>query len=723
MSLADRETELLFSGLHQHPFSILGFHETRRSGRRVLRLWSPGAVRIEILLSRRRPARRIHPEGLFECVLSADTPPHPVRIRCWSADDTSLERYDAYMFPVSLSEYDRYLMGEGTHYQSYKKLGAHPAEREGIEGVQFAVWAPNASSVSLIGDFNDWHPTRHLMEFTESAGVWQLFVPDVEEGNCYKYLVRSGDQSAVEKVDPHGLFFEIPPRSASITYHLEGYSWNDQAWLNQRPQRSSLQAPVSVYEVHPGSWGGGSDSSYRNLARELVDYVEGMGFAHIEFLPLTEHPYDGSWGYQTIGYFAPTSRFGEPDDFRYLVDCCHQRGIGVILDWVPAHFPKDVHGLAQFDGACLYEHPDPRRGEQPEWGTLVFDLGRNEVRNFLISSALFWLEEFHLDGLRVDAVSSMLYLDYSRQEGEWLPNIYGGRENLESVSFLQQLNQVVQEYHPDVLMIAEESTAWPGVTRPVHLGGLGFDLKWNMGWMQDSLGYSGLDPIHRSQHHERLTFPMLYAFSEHFLLPISHDEVVHGKGSLLNKQWGNESEKFAGLRLFLTCMYTHPGKKLLFMGCEFGQWKEWDWSRALDWFLLEEPMHSQLQDFVRELNRFYRLEGALHEQDFNWQGFEWIDLNDDRQSVISYLRMGVGDSDPILAVFNFTSVPRCDYRLGIPDAEYYEEVLNSDSTLWGGSNLGNLGRVAVEALACHRRNHSITLTLPPLTAVVLKPVG
>ncbi len=723
MPLAERETALLFSGLHQHPFSILGFHEVPQSGRRVLRLWSPGSVRIEILLSHHRPARRIHPEGLFECVLPVGAPAHPVRIRSWSAEDTSLERYDAYTFPVLLSDYDRYLMGEGTHYHSYKKLGAHAVERAGVEGIQFAVWAPNASSVSLIGDFNDWHPTQHPMEFSEKAGVWQLFVPGVGDGNCYKYLLRSGDQSMVEKVDPHALLFEIPPRSASVTHHLGGYDWNDESWLNQRLHRNSLQAPVSVYEVHSGSWGGGSDSSYRNLARELVDYVEGMGFTHIEFLPLTEHPYEGSWGYQTIGYFAPTSRFGEPDDFRYLVDCCHQRGIGVFLDWVPAHFAKDVHGLARFDGTCLYEHPDPRRGEQPNWGTLAFDLGRNEVCNFLISSALFWLQEFHLDGLRVDAVASMLYLDYSRQEGEWLPNIHGGRENLEGVSFLRQLNQAVHEYHPDVLMIAEDSTAWPGVTRPVHLGGLGFDLKWSMGWMHDSLGYFELDPIHRSQHHQRLTFSMLYAFSENFLLPISHDEVVHGKGSLLKKQWGDESEKFAGIRVFLTYMYTHPGKKLLFMGCEFGQWEEWDWSRALDWSLLEKPVHSQLQDFVRELNRFYRLEGALHEQNLNWEGFEWVDLNDDRQSVISYFRKGAGGSDPILAVFNLTPVARHNYRLGIPNAEYYEEVLNSDSSLWGGSNLGNLGRVAVEELGCHRRSHSIVLTLPPLTAVLLKPVG
>ena len=714
---------MLFSGLHQHPFSILGFHEVPQSGRRVLRLWSPGSVRIEILLSRHRPARRIHPEGLFECVLPVGAPAHPVRIRSWSAEDTSLERYDAYTFPVLLRDYDRYLMGEGTPYHSYKKLGAHPVERAGVEGIQFAVWAPNASSVSLIGDFNDWHPTRHPMEFSEKAGVWQLFVPGVGDGNCYKYLLRSGDQSMVEKVDPHALLFEIPPRSGSVTHHLGGYDWNDESWLNERLQRNSLQAPVSVYEVHSGSWGGGSDSSYRNLARELVDYVEGMGFTHIEFLPLTEHPYEGSWGYQTIGYFAPTSRFGEPDDFRYLVDCCHQRGIGVFLDWVPAHFAKDVHGLARFDGTCLYEHPDPRRGEQPNWGKLAFDLGRNEVRNFLISSALFWLQEFHLDGLRVDAVASMLYLDYSRREGEWLPNIHGGRENLEGVSFLRQLNQAVHEYHPDVLMIAEESTAWPGVTRPVHLGGLGFDLKWGMGWMHDSLDYFGSDPIHRSQHHQRLTFSMLYAFSENFLLPISHDEVVHGKGSLLKKQWGDESEKFSGIRVFLTYMYTHPGKKLLFMGCEFGQWEEWDWSRALDWSLLEEPVHSQLQDFVRELNRFYRLEGALHERDLNSEGFEWVDLNDDRQSVISYFRKGAGGSDPILVVFNFTTVARQNYRLGIPNAEYYEEVLNSDSSLWGGSNLGNLGRVAVEELACHRRSHSIVLTLPPLTAVLLKPVG
>ena len=720
MPLPAGEIERLAEGLHRHPCSILGLQPCSKSGHQLLRVWAPAASRVELLTPLFKRLRKRHAAGIFECLVASggDSGVKPT-IRVELPDGHVEEGSDSYLFPPALSDLDTHLLGEGTHYRSYEKLGAHLTERDGVEGVCFAVWAPNARGVAVIGDFNRWHSTSHPMESIEAVGVWQLFVPGIQELARYKYCVRTQDGRTVDKVDPYAFHFETPPRSACQTYRLRGYKWQDEEWCRGRARKNSLDAPISIYEVHLGSWRPGL--SYRDLAETLVDYVAAMGFTHIELLPVTEHPFGGSWGYQPIGYFAPTSRFGTPDDFRYFVDVCHQRGLGVLLDWVPGHFPKDEHGLARFDGTHLFEHSDPRRGEHPDWGTLVFNLGRREVRNFLISSALFWIREFHLDGLRVDAVASLLYLDYSRKEGEWIPNQYGGREDLDAVRFLQDLNEVVHESHPDVLMIAEESTSWPGVTRPGHLGGLGFDLKWNMGWMHDSLDYMSLDPVFRGYHHDQLTFSMFYAFSEKFLLPLSHDEVVHGKGSLLEKMWGDDWKKRAGLRILLTYMYTHPGKKILFMGAEFGQSNEWDSSASLDWHLLEIEGHARLHAFVTHLNHLYATDPALFEQDFNWEGFEWLDLNDYQHSVISFMRKPRSDSPPLLMVLNFTPEPRSDYRLGVPPASAYAEVLNSDAAMWGGSNLGNLGRVEVESVESHGRSQSVVLTLPPLSALILRP--
>jgi 1,4-alpha-glucan branching enzyme len=591
--------------------------------------------------------------------------------------------------------------------------------------VHFAVWAPNARRVSVVGDFNGWDGRVHPMRVLITSGLWEIFLPDLGEGDRYKFEIVTPHNQLVLKSDPCGRYFETPPRTASVVWKPGDYTWHDGDWMAARPARQMwFREPMSIYEVQLASWrrnANGASLSYRELADTLVPYVRDMGFTHLELLPVMEHPFAGSWGYQVIGFFAPTSRLGTPDDFKYFVDSCHRAGIGVILDWVAGHFPKDMHGLARFDGTALYEHDDPRQGEHQDWGTLVFNYGRPEVRSFLLSNALYWIEQFHIDGLRVDAVASMLYLDYSRQEGGWVANQYGGRENLEAIDFLQMLNRLVGAEHPDVPLIAEESTSWPGVTRPVHLGGLGFAYKWNMGWMHDMLDYAKEDPIHRKYHHGKITFSMLYAFSENFILPFSHDEVVHGKKSMLDKMPGDVWQKHASLRALYGYMFTHPGKKLLFMGGEIGQWREWNHDWQLDWEVLGDPRHAGVQRWLRDLNRTYRAERSLWEVDFDPAGFSWIDCNDHENSVISFVRRAARSDDATVVVVNFTPVARHGYRIGVPPAAAYVEVLNSDSDLYGGSNVGNSGRVAVDERPSHGFERSLSLTIPPLGFVLLKP--
>ena len=630
------------------------------------------------------------------------------------------------MTPTLFTDHDIYLFREGNHFRLYDKLGAHRMTAGNREGVYFAVWAPNAERVSVIGDFNGWDPQSNpLGPRWDTSGIWEGFIPGVKNGDVYKYHVVSKHHGyRVDKGDPFAFYWEISPKTASRVWDLD-YSWNDGEWMKNRHRFNGLNSPLSVYEVHPGSWRrvpgeGDRFLTYRELAVSLTDYVKDMGFTHVEFLPLMEHPFYGSWGYQTIGYFAPTSRYGTPQDFMFLIDHLHQNGIGVILDWVPSHFPNDEHGPAFFDGTHLYEHADERQGFHPEWKSLIYNFGRSEIRNFLTSSALFWLDRYHADGLRVDAVASMLYLDYSRNEGEWVPNIHGGRENLEAISFLKRFNEIVYGAFPDTQTIAEESTAWPMVSRPVHLGGLGFGLKWNMGWMHDTLEYFSKDPVHRKYQHDQLTFNLWYAFFENFILPLSHDEVVHMKGSLLGKMPGDDWQKFANLRLLLGYQYTHPGKKLLFMGGEFGQWAEWDHDQSLEWHLLQYLPHQGLQRWVRDLNAFYRSHPALYEKDFTPEGFEWIDFKDADQSVISYLRKGVNPDDPVLVVCNFTPVPRQGYRVGVPREGFWQEMLNSDAEEYGGSGWGNFGGLPADPIPSHGKLYSLSVSIPPLSIMIFK---
>ena len=630
------------------------------------------------------------------------------------------------MAQPTLSEFDLYLLAEGTHNRAYEKLGAHLSERNGRRGVQFAVWAPNAERVSVIGDFNRWDSTKDLLR-PSSAGVWEGFVAGIGSGAVYKYHIESRDRRyAVDKADPSGFAAETRPSTASRVWNLQGYSWQDQSWMANRAKNNSLTSPISTYEVHLGSWKrvpeeGNRWLTYREMAPLLADYVHDAGFTHVEFLPIMEHPFDGSWGYQIIGYFAPTSRFGTPSDFMYLVDYLHQQGIGVILDWVPAHFPKDEAGLGYFDGSHLYEHADPKQGEQPDWNTFVFNYGRNEVQNFLVNNALFWFDKYHIDGLRVDAVASMLYLDYGKREGEWIPNRYGGKENIDAINFLRAVNERVYEAFPDVMMIAEESTSWPQVSRPTYLGGLGFGYKWNMGWMHDMLDYMSQDSIFRSYHHSEITFSLVYAFTENFVLPFSHDEVVYGKGSMLRKMPGDDWQKFANLRLLYGFMFGHPGKKLLFMGDEFGQWSEWNHDASLEWNLLNDPRHAGMRRWVRDLNTLYRGQAALHEFDSNPAGFEWVDCKDSQRSVISFLRRGQRTEDQILFVCNFTPVVRENYRVGVPLEGSWKEILNSDAPLYGGSGQGNFGGLSTIPLPIHGRPFTLNMRLPPLGVVAFQP--
>jgi 1,4-alpha-glucan branching enzyme len=729
------EVQLIIQGEHGDPFHVLGEHPVKLAGQPgvALRAFLPQAAQVWALrssagVSQVLPFERIHEDGFFEVFIPGEPRMFPYRLRVKPTLGEQYECEDPYRFPPVLSEFDLHLMGEGTHYKKYEKLGAHLTEMEGVSGVAFGVWAPNARRVSVVGDFNQWDGRRHPMRIRGGTGIWELFIPGLREGEVYKYEIKSNPSGLIGlKADPYAFYSEHRPKTASVVHNIERYAWNDQDWMAHRASRQGLDAPISIYEVHLGSWrrvpeDGNRMLSYRELADQLVNYALKLGYTHLELLPVMEHPLDESWGYQTTGYFAPTSRHGAPEDFMYFVDMCHQRGLGVILDWVPAHFPVDAHGLAKFDGTNLYDHEDARRGEHKDWGTRIFNFGRNEVRNFLWSSALFWLEKYHVDGLRVDAVASMLYLDYSRKAGEWIPNQFGGNEDLDAVDFIKKLNELVHARHPGVLTIAEESTAWPGVSRPTYVGGLGFSLKWNLGWMHDTLLYFSKDSIYRRYHHNNLTFSLLYAFTENFVLVLSHDEVVHGKRSVLDKMPGDLWQRFANLRSLYAYMFTHPGKKLGFMGGEFGQWKEWNATQSLDWHLLAEESHGKLLELMVDLNLLYRENPALHQVEFDYNGFDWIDCNDADNSVLAYLRRGKERGNHLVVLCNFTPQPRYGYRVGVPEERFYKEVLNTDDRKYGGSGVTNPpGRQSV-SMRWHNQPFSLELTLPPLGVVTLKPV-
>jgi len=666
----------------------------------------------------------VNSDGLFAGIVSASEVV-PYRLRVAWDDATVAEVEDPYRFPPTLGEMDLHLFGEGNHHRLYDKLGAHISEVDGVGGTAFAVWAPNARRVSVVGDFNGWEGRRHGMR-KYPGGVWEIFVPEVGDGAVYKFEIKGPDGEFLPlKADPFGFRAEKLPGTASIVHDPTRYEWDDANWMQRRAEKNALDAPMTTYEVHLGSWRRNEDGSYftyRQLADELVLYVAELGYTHVEFLPPTEYPFDGSWGYQPLGLFAPTSRFGTPDDFKHLVDAFHRAGIAVVIDWVPAHFPEDAHGLGLFDGTHLYEHADPRQGRHPDWGTLIFDYGRPEVRNYLTANALFWCREYHVDGLRVDAVASMLYLDYSREEGQWVPNERGGNENLEAIAFLQKTNELVYEHAPGAVTIAEESTAWPMVSRPTYMGGLGFGYKWNMGWMHDSLQYMQEDPLHRSYHHDRLTFSLVYAFNENFVLPLSHDEVVHGKGSLINKMPGDEWQRFANLRAYYGLTYIHPGKSLLFMGGELAQSREWNHDTQLDWNLLDNENNVGIQNLVRDLNAIYKATPALHEVDFEPEGFEWISDSDRQNSVISFLRRAKDPDDFVIVICNFTPVVHENYQIGVPAGGRYEVVLNTDDNRYGGSGIGEATIEAQETPA-HGKPYSLALTLPPLATIILKPVS
>jgi 1,4-alpha-glucan branching enzyme len=710
------EIERLVRGEHHEPHRVLGAHPY--DGKLVIRAWRPEATAVTALVDGDRvELDKVHPAGLFEGALEQSrVPAYQLEVRYGSGTYT-LD--DPYRFLPTVGEVDLYLFGEGRHERLWHKLGAHEQTVDGVAGTAFAVWAPNARSVRVVGDLNRWDGRLHPMRSLGASGVWELFVPGVGEGARYKYELVTAAGDLALKADPMAFATEAPPATSSVV-HTPKHSWGDQEWMTGRAERQTNAAPISVYEVHLGSWRKGL--SYRELADQLPDYVAEMGFTHVELMPVAEHPYGGSWGYQVTGYYAPTARYGSPDDFRHLVDKLHQRGIGVLVDWVPAHFPRDAWALAKFDGTALYEHADPRRGEHPDWGSLVFNLGRNEVRNFLVANALYWLGEFHLDGLRVDAVASMLYLDYSRKQGEWLPNRYGGNEDLEAVEFLRQVNTVVYREHPGAVTVAEESTSWPAVSRPVYLGGLGFGFKWNMGWMHDTLEYVTKDPIYRRFHHHQLTFSLMYAFSENFVLPISHDEVVHGKGSLIGKMPGDAWRRFANLRAFLAYMWAHPGKQLLFMGCELAQEAEWSEQRSIDWDGLGDPAKQGVKDLVRDLNRAYRERPALWQRDSEPSGFSWIDANDTDDNALSFIRWSAS-GEPLVCLCNYSPVVRYGYRVGLPSAGGWREVLNTDAGVYGGSNVGNLGLVEAELIGWDGQPASAQVTLPPLATVWLEPAA
>ncbi len=723
----------LVSATEWDPFSVLGPHrgESTDSSGVCIRAFLPEAAEVVVLPGGNGntpiPMKLVHPDGVFEARWKGDPLGPDYQFRIVDRQGKASQRHDPYAFLPRISDFDLHLFGEGKLYRAYEQLGGQVCIHQGVQGVNFAVWAPNAKRVSVVGDFNEWDGRRHPMRSRGGGGIWELFIPDMNEGAVYKFeiLPQNGDAPFL-KADPYASSSELRPKTASVVRDLSGYEWRDGEWIAARQNRDPLAQPWSIYEVHLGSWRrvpeeGSRWLTYQELAETLIPYVKDMGFTHIELMPVTEHPFDGSWGYQATGYFAPTSRFGTPAQFMAFVDACHQAGIGVLMDWAPAHFPEDPHGLAWFDGTNLYDHSDPRLGFHPEWNSRIFNYGRTEVKNFLINSALSWFDRYHIDGLRVDAVASMLYLDYARKSGEWIPNKFGGRENLEAVEFLKELNTVAHQEHPGIVMIAEESTAWPGVSKPTYVGGLGFTFKWNMGWMHDTLDYFSLDPIYRRYHQHNVTFGLVYAFTENFVLPLSHDEVVHGKKSLLDKMPGDEWQRFANLRALYGHMWGHPGKKMLFMGCEIGQWWEWNHDDSLQWHLLEYDRHQGLQRYVADLNRLYASQPALHQVDYDWTGFQWIDLHDSDHSTLTYFRRAKDPSDIVVCALNLTPVPREAYRMGVPTAGYYRELLNSDSEAYGGSNMGNAGGVQAEDMPWHGQPFSVVITLPPLAAVFFKP--
>ncbi len=721
--------ESLVAGTHGDVFSVLGMHPVGPGHGVVVRAWLPGADQVSVIdagsgelvvqLDRR------HSDGLFSARIPDQRQPFRYRLQLTDASGVR-EMEDPYRFPSSLGATDLYLLGEGSHLRAYEQLGAHPCLLDSVSGVRFAVWAPSAMRVSVVGDFNHWDGRWHVMRNHPGVGVWELFVPGVVVGMAYKYELRAADGRLLPlKADPYGQAMEQPPRTASLIVDDQPGQWQDEGWMERRQHCNDVTAPISIYEVHLGSWrrvesDGNRYLSYREMADQLLPYVRDMGFTHLQLMPVSEYPFDGSWGYQPIGLFAPTSRFGSPVDFAWFVDRCHAEGLGLLIDWVPGHFPTDAHGLGRFDGSCLFEHEDPRKGFHQDWNTLIYNYGRTEVANFLISNALFWLERFHVDGLRVDAVASMLYLDYSREEGQWLPNRFGGRENLEAVAFLRRVNELAYELHPGIVTIAEESTAWSGVSRPTWLGGLGFGFKWNMGWMNDTLSYFSRDPIHRRYHHNDLTFGLLYAFSENFVLPLSHDEVVHGKGSLLARMPGDSWQQFANLRAYYGFMWAHPGKKLLFMGGEFAQSREWNHDRQLDWELLDIDWHQGVQKLVRDLNHLYRELPALHRLDCKPEGFSWVEASDSEHSTLAWLRHGGDGTATVLVVCNLTPVVHERHRVGVPHGGYYRERLNTDAAIYGGSNVGNQGGIAADSQPWQTHPFSLRMTLPPLATLIFE---
>jgi 1,4-alpha-glucan branching enzyme len=734
VSLLDQsQIDALLTASYQDIFAVLGMHKHPKVKGIIVRTLLPGAIEVDVISRKDSKTvaalSMVDPAGLFEGKIGRRVNPFEYKLRV-KYPDATVDMEDPYSFPSVLSDDDLYLFNEGTQEKVYHWMGAHPREIGSVKGTLFVVWAPGASRVSVVGEFNDWDGRRHVMRKHPASGVWEMFVPAVAAGIKYKYEIISGSGEMLPlKADPYAFAMQHPPETASITTGDDVYNWQDQQWMETRAESiNHYDGPVSIYEVHLGSWRripeqDGRFLNYRELAEQLIPYVLDMGFTHLQLMPVSEFPFDGSWGYQPIGLYAPTSRFGSPEDFKYFVDCCHQQGLGVLLDWVPGHFPTDIHGTGQFDGTGLYEHADERQGYHPDWKTLIYNYGRAEVASYLIGNAMFWLDQFHIDGLRVDAVASMLYLDYSREEGEWLPNEHGGRENLQAIDLLRQVNSRVYFNYPGAMMVAEESTAWPGVSKPVDGGGLGFGFKWNMGWMNDTLRYMERDPIHRQYHHHEMTFGLVYAFSENFVLPISHDEVVHGKGSLLQKMPGDEWQKFANLRAYLGFMWTHPGKKLLFMGCEFAQGQEWNHNQSLDWHLLEDPKHAGMQQLVKDLNQQYRNLPALHQLDCDGNGFEWIESENNELSLYVYLRKGTGNTPPVLVVVNLTPAPHEGYCVGVSKAGHYRECLNTDSAVYGGSNVGNVGGVTARAEPLGGQPCQLSLNIPPLATVIFEWQG
>jgi len=732
MPLTPEQLQRILNAQEGDPFSVLGPHRERH-GKTVqirIRAFLPDAAEVACFpyAQHTNPFSMtlVAPDGLFEAVFQGNTLDPTYQFRVTTTQGRTFQQYDPYAFSPVLSEFDLHLFGQGKLYKAYDKIGAHRCTHEGVQGVNFAVWAPNAKRVSVVGNFNDWDGRRHPMRSRGGVGIWELFLPGIEEGELYKYeMLPQGGGPPFSKADPFATAAEYRPKTASLVYDVSQHQWNDTTWMEKRKIGDPLKKPLSIYEVHLGSWRrlveeGNRWLTYQELAESLVPYVKDMGFTHIELMPIVEHPFDGSWGYQTTGYFAPTARFGNPEDFMCFVDACHQAGIGVIMDWAPAHFPDDPHGLALFDGTHLYDHADPRKGYHPEWKSRIFNYGRTEVKSFLINSALSWFDRYHIDGLRVDAVASMLYLDYAREDGEWVPNQHGGNENLEAAEFLKELNVIAHQEHPGIITIAEESTAWPGVSRPTYIGGLGFSFKWNMGWMHDTLEYFSLDPIHRKYHQNKVTFGLMYAFTENFVLVLSHDEVVHGKKALLDKMPGDDWQRFASLRALYGHMWGHPGKKMLFMGGEIGQWWEWNHEESLQWHLLDYAPHRGLQQYITDLNQLYQSEPALYQVDFDWEGFQWIDLHDSDNSTLTYIRYDHDQTECIVCACNFTPVPREQYRMGVPRGGLYREILNSDSEIYGGSNMGNGGSVQADPIPWHNQPFSLLVTLPPLSVVFFK---